>query len=270
MPEAHQAFVGSVPANYDRYLGPLIFEDYARDLAERIARADPRALLETAAGTGIVTRHLRRLLGDTIALTVTDLNPDMLAYAQQQLGPLSNARFETADAQALPLPDAAFDALACQFGFMFFPDKAKAFAEAARVLRPGGLLVFNVWDSLEHNHLVDTVVGALTELLGDGPPRFFATPFGWYALDPMKALLEDAGFDELGFAVLPRPCVAASAEAVARGFIQGSPFAAELGQRSPVPVEEAVARVTRAVAAAHGEPPRGTRMQAITVTARRA
>ena len=62
---------------------------------------------------------------------------------------------------ALPFADAAFDAVVCQFGVMFFPDKAAAFAEARRVLRPGGTLLFNVWDRLEDNDFADTVTAAL-------------------------------------------------------------------------------------------------------------
>jgi ubiquinone/menaquinone biosynthesis C-methylase UbiE len=269
MSEASSVFTGSIPENYDRYLGPLIFEDYAVDLAGRTAALRPASVLETAAGTGIVSRRLRERLDPQARLAVTDLSPEMLAHARRKLDAASGVEFQPADATALPFPDAAFDALVCQFGVMFFPDKLRGLREAARVLRPGGALLFNVWDSLEHNDLVRTLVAEVSELLG-GAPAFFSVPYGWHALDPIKALLEAAGFQQIEISVVPRPCQCNAASDVATGFMTGTPFSLELARRSALASAEAIARVSRGIARVHGDPPVGAKMQAIVVTARRA
>src|SRR6202049_2212650 len=136
-------FSGSIPSLYDRYLGPLIFETYAQDLADRVSALNAERVLETAAGTGIVTRALDRSLSPGISIVATDLNQPMLDYAAERISS-SRVSWQKADAQALPFPDGAFDAVVCQFGVMFFPDKQKAFREARRVLRSGGQLILNV------------------------------------------------------------------------------------------------------------------------------
>jgi ubiquinone/menaquinone biosynthesis C-methylase UbiE len=160
MSEIDKAFTGAIPALYDRYLGPFLFAPYAADVAARAARLAPAEVLETAAGTGIVTRALRRALPETATIVATDLNQAMLDHAAAQL-PAGAVIWRQADATVLPFADGSFDALVCQFGVMFFPDKALGYREARRVLRPGGTFLFSVWDRLSANEAEDTVVGAL-------------------------------------------------------------------------------------------------------------
>jgi ubiquinone/menaquinone biosynthesis C-methylase UbiE len=135
--KADTVFSGSIPSLYDKYAGPLIFAPYAEDLAERLAALNPTRVLEVAAGTGIVTRALARSLPASVDIVATDLNQPMLDHAAAQL-PSSRVTWQQADGQALPFPDGAFDAVVCQFGAMFFPDKRQAYREARRVLKPGG------------------------------------------------------------------------------------------------------------------------------------
>src|SRR6266851_4775897 len=141
-------FAGSIPQFYDQKLGALLFAPYAADMAMRVRSLSSGRLLETAAGTGIVTRQLATHLPPDVEIVATDLNQPMLDYAAAQPG-LQRVKWQQADALALPFPDASFDAVVCQFGVMFFPDRTKAYREARRVLRPGGHLVFNVWDRIE-------------------------------------------------------------------------------------------------------------------------
>jgi ubiquinone/menaquinone biosynthesis C-methylase UbiE len=145
--EQSARFTGDIPTNYDRGMGPHLFVDYAADLARRVAAARPLRVLEIAAGTGIVTRLLRDILPVTADLVASDLNPPMLDVARQKFRAGERIEFQPADANALPFPDGAFDAVVCQFGVMFFPDKLRAFAEAFRVLKPGGRFLFSVWDA---------------------------------------------------------------------------------------------------------------------------
>src|SRR5690242_6913191 len=145
--QSDRVFAGSIPALYERYLGPLIFEPYADDLAERVASGAPNRVLETACGTGIVTRALARRLPAAAELVASDLNQPMLDFAAGQLKD-RRVTWRQADALALPFPDRSFDAVACQFGAMFFPDRVAGYREASRVLRPGGRFVFSVWDRI--------------------------------------------------------------------------------------------------------------------------
>jgi ubiquinone/menaquinone biosynthesis C-methylase UbiE len=183
MANSDTIFTGSVPTIYDRCLGPLKFEPYARDLARRVAALEPRRILETAAGTGIVTAAIHYQLPDA-EIVATDLNPDMLEVAAAKAD-APHLIFRKADAQRLPFPDASFDAIVCQFGVMFFPDRVGAYREARRVLRPEGRFMFNVWNRLDDNPVSAKAVAVLASLFPDDPPEFLQrTPFGYH--DPAQ------------------------------------------------------------------------------------
>jgi len=155
-----KVFTGSIPKLYETYLVPLIFEPYAADLANRLASRSLTRVLEIAAGTGVVTRALASVLPESISIVATDLNQPMLDQASA-LGTKRRVEWRQADAMQMPFADGTFDAVVCQFGVMFLPEKSKAFWEARRVLRPGGVFIFNVWDSIEENEFADTVTTAL-------------------------------------------------------------------------------------------------------------
>lgn len=145
MTGADKAFEGSIPSIYQRYMVPMLFEPYARLMAERVARCAPQRVLELAAGTGVVTRHLASILEPDVQIMATDLNQAMLdaAAALQRSG--GQVSFRQADAQSLPFGDESFDVVLCQFGVMFFPDKAQAYREARRVLIERGTYIFAVY-----------------------------------------------------------------------------------------------------------------------------
>src|SRR5882672_4757370 len=179
-PDTDKVFTGSIPKLYETYLVPLIFEPYAVDLAKRLASRSLTRVLEIAAGTGVVTRQLAAALPESVSIVATDLNQPMLDQGAA-IGTRRPVEWRQADAMQLPFEDASFDAVACQFGVMFFPDKAKAFAEARRVLRPGGVFIFSVWDRIEENEFADTVTSALESVFPQDPPRFMArTPHGYH------------------------------------------------------------------------------------------
>ena len=187
-------FAGSIPEIYETYLVPLIFEPYAADLLARLQGRPVFRILEIAAGTGVVTRTLSAGLDERVSLVATDLNQAMLdqAATRKTAHPVE---WRQADAMALPFAEGMFDAVVCQFGAMFFPDKARAFSEARRVLKPGGVFLFNVWDRIAENEFADTVTTALESVFPDDPPRFLArTPHGYCDRATIERDLVQGGF----------------------------------------------------------------------------
>lgn len=246
MPNLDKVFSGSIAKLYESQLVPLIFAPYAADIRQRIQSMRVAHVLELAAGTGVVTRALATLPG--FSLIATDLNQAMLDEAAA-IGTARPVRWQQADAMTLPFADGEFDAVVCQFGAMFFPDRARAFAEARRVLGPGGAFVFNVWDRIEDNEFADVVTSALEAVFPDDPPRFLArTPHGYH--DP-AAIARDVAAG--GFAAPPRIDTlaarsrAASARMVAVAYCQGTPLRNEIEARDASRLGEATDAATAAL-----------------------
>ena len=227
-----RAFAGSIPQLYEQYLVPLIFDPYARDLASRVVSLAPSAVLEIAAGTGAVTRHLAAQLSTDTSIVATDLNQTMLNHAIR-VGTSRPVTWHQADAMSLPFADNTFDVVVCQFGSMFFPDKAVAFAEARRVLRPGGTFLFSVWDRIEDNEFADCVTEAMVPLFPSDPPRFLARlPHGYYDQVVIDRALVDAGFT--GSAVFDTVTFQSQADSprtVAIAYCEGTPLRNEIEDR---------------------------------------
>lgn len=240
MTASDNLFAGSIPDVYDRHLVPLIFEVPARDLANRLLRSGPERVLETAAGTGVLTRALASALPASAQIVATDLNQAMLDYAAAKQPGQRQITWRQADALALPFADHSFDAVACQFGAMFFPDKVKGFREARRVLKPGGTFGFNVWDRITENEFADVVTQALAAVFPHDPPAFMArTPHGYH--DPMQIRqhLSDAGFKAIAVETLAATSRAASARDVAIAYCQGTPLRNEIEARGKSRLQEA-------------------------------
>ena len=231
-------FAGSIPAIYDRYLTTLLFGPFADDIAARAADARPQRLLETAAGTGIVTAALVEALPEA-EIVATDLNPAMLEVAAGRIGH-ERVRFQPADAEDLPFDDAAFDAVVCQFGVMFFPDRIRAFREARRVLRPGGRFLFNAWNRIEENPVTDIVMSAVAGVYAQDPPSFFRrVPHGYWDTARIVADLAAAGFVDVALETVEKNSRADSPRAAAIGICQGTPLRNEIEERAGVSLAEA-------------------------------
>jgi SAM-dependent methyltransferase len=259
-------FSGPVPETYERLLVPLIFEHYAADLARRAAQHAPGRVLELAAGTGALTRRLAGALAPGATIVASDLNPAMLERAAT-VGTLRPVAWRQADAQQLPFADAAFDLVVCQFGVMFFPDKPGAFAEARRVLAPGGLLLFNSWDRLAANEFAATVDAALAALFPGDPPHFMAqVPHGYH--DPARI---GADLRAGGFAAAPQVELVSgrsrcgSALAAAQAYCQGTPLRAEIESRRPAAADAATQACAAALATRFGTGAVTGAMQALVV-----
>jgi SAM-dependent methyltransferase len=243
-------FSGDIPRDYDDGLGPILFAGHAADMARRAAASGgtPTRVLETAAGTGVLTRALRDALPVRAHLTATDLNAPMLDIARTKFRADEDVVFQPADATALPFPNGSFDTIVCQFGVMFYPDKDKGYREARRVLVFGGRYLFSVWDSHCHNSFGRIAHEVIGSFFPDDPPRFYEVPFGYYQIDPIKESLLAAGFGEVKVSVdrLHRPV--ADFSGFARGIVFGNPVFDQIRQRggaAPSDVQQAVAAAMR-------------------------
>ena len=261
-------FAGSIPESYDRYMVPLIFAPYAADIAGRAAALSPGAVLEIAAGTGVVTRALAPKLSAGARYVVTDLNQPMLDYAASRQAPDSRITWRQADALALPFEDASFDLVCCQFGAMFFPDRALAYREARRVLKPGGHFLFNVWDRIEENVFADDVTKALATIFPDDPPRFLArTPHGYHDAALVRKELEGAGFSRVAIETRAEQSRASSPRVPAVAYCQGTPLRSEIEARDTGRLEMATDRAAAAIAKRHGSGEVAAKIQAHVIVA---
>ena len=260
---------GDMPSFYDTGLGPIFFVDFADDIARRVASAMPLRVLEIAAGTGIVSRRLRDLLPAAAKLTVTDLNLGMLEVARRKFSDKEQVTIKPADAGALPFTDGSFDAVVCQFGLMFFPDRSLAFREAHRTLARGGGYLFSVWDSLSHNPIGRLVTEIVAGFFPGDPPRFFEAPFSCHRVDPIRDGLDEAGFADLRIAVLSVDKTVPDVPAFAHALVHGSPLADEIRARGGVGSERIVAALAEALPREFGATPTHIPLQAIVFEARR-
>ena len=262
-PETDNIFAGSIPKLYEKYLVPLIFEPYAVDLVSRLPLASLNRVLEIAAGTGVVTRALTAALPENVSLVATDLSQSMLDTASE-VGTKRPVEWRQADAMDLSFADGTFDAVICQFGVMFFPDKPKAFSEVYRVLRPGGVFVFNVWDRIEENELVNTVTTALASLFPENPPRFHArVPHGYAERATIERDLAAGGFTVLPrITTVPARSRARAPRIPAMAYCQGTPLRNEIEALDPSRLSEATEVAMKALAQRFGAGPIEGKIQA--------
>ena len=261
-------FSGSVPDKYQALMVPLIFQPYAQELARRARAFTPRNVLETAAGTGALTRALHEALPHA-EIVATDLNPPMLEVNARQMQS-ERVRFVEADAQHLPFDDAAFDLVACQFGAMFFPDKVRGHSEARRVLRDDGRYLLAIWDTIEHNPLTAVTQGVLIGCFPDDPPLFMREgPFGYGDPKRIESDLRDAGFATVDIETVELRSRSPSAHDAALALCYGTPMGTELDEREPGSLERVFALVEQALRQFEGADGIDAPMSAHLVTATR-
>jgi SAM-dependent methyltransferase len=263
------SFVGNIPQYYDQGLGPIIFADYAADIAQRTAAGNPARVLETAAGTGIVTRKLCDTLPTGVHLTATDLNPPMLDLARNKFRSSEAVAFQPADATALPFADGSFDAVVCQFGLMFFPDKPKSYSEVFRVLAPRGRYLFSVWDSHRHNPFGRITHEVAARFFPADPPQFYNVPFSCHAIDPIKEALIAAGFGDINVAVIRLDKELPDAANFARAAVYGNPLIDQVRARGGVDPDRIVETLAQEFRREFGADPGRLPLQAMVFSATR-
>ena len=263
-------FTDAISEIYERHLVPLIFEPYAGPLALRLVGSPLRRVLETAAGTGVLTRALASHLHDSVSIVATDLNQAMLDQAAAT-GTSRPVEWRQANAMTLPFGDGEFDAVVCQFGVMFFPDKPKAFAEARRVLRDGGTFLFTVWDRIEENEFADVVTNAVASMFPDDPPQFLRrTPHGYFDRHAIERDLSAGGFSGAPeITTLAARSRAMSPDVPAIAYCQGTPLRNEIEVHDSSRLTEATDLAAKAVAKRFGSETVDGKIQAHIVTVRR-
>lgn len=268
MAESDRVFAGSIPALYDDYLVPLIFEAYANDLAERAALLAPQRILETAAGTGAVTRILAPRLASSAHYVVTDLNQPMLEHAASRQDSDQRITWCLADALNLPFDGGSFDAVVCQFGAMFFLDRITGYSEARRVLKPGGTFLFSVWDDIAANEFADVVTKAAASAFPHDPPLFLArTPHGYHDVHLIRHELGEAGFSQVAVTTLEKTSNAPTPRHPAVAYCQGTPLRNEIQARDAGLLEHVTDLAAHAIASRFGNGPVAGRIRGHVVAA---
>jgi ubiquinone/menaquinone biosynthesis C-methylase UbiE len=257
--EKTAAFAGSIPANYEKYLGPFLFEPYALDLVSRLQDKKYNDILEIACGTGRVTGHLAKSVQHN-TLTATDLNPDMIEVAKKIVND-DRIKWMPADAMQLPFADNSFDLVVMQFGIMFFPDKLKGLSEAYRVLRPGGSIIFNTWDKVENNDAIHEGRQVIESYFGDNPPVFYNVPFSMFDDRELTSHTRRAGFKNITTTLVKKEGVSPSAADLAKGMVEGNPVFLAICERDASLVNVIEKEVEKRFIEKFGEPVR-SRLQA--------
>ena len=237
-------FSGEGASNYDRYLGPVLFEPYARDLMSRLAEYGPVSnVLEIACGTGRVTRHLRRYFKPPVKLTASDFSNDMLEVAKSVLSHPS-IDFRVEDAQDLSFADNSFDLVVCYFGLMFLADKLKGINEALRVLKPGGRFIFSTWDKLDNLPLLKLIFKehVIAYFKHEDPARF-QVPFSLHDTAVLKSWMEAAGFSHVETNRVQLVCHSPSVEEIVKGYFTKHSLGAEVYTKDPGAFDEMARKI---------------------------
>jgi SAM-dependent methyltransferase len=252
MPNNSSSFVGDIPGHYDNGLGPNIFEDYAERLSNLCGDGDVKRGIELAAGTGILSRKLRDKLSPDTRLMITDLNQPMLDVAKGKFSEGENVEYCVANAMDLPFGDDVFDLMVCQFGVMFFPDKPASYQEAARVLKPGGRYVFNVWSAMSENPFSKMAQDVGAHFFPDDPPGFYKVPFHYGDPEAVRADLAAGGWSEVEHETIQLNKTIANPEAFATALVYGNPLIDEIRERGGVDPKEVVSEMLSALFATFG------------------
>jgi len=245
MIDQNARFEGSIPGVYERCMVPVFFVPYARNLAASLDLGEGAQILELACGTGVLTRTLLSSARRPFSLTATDLNDAMLELAKQQV-PDGDIRWQHVDAASLPFEPASFDAVICQFGVMFFRDKVRAASETRRVLRPGGVYLFNTWGALSENPCFRVANETISRFMPE-PPTFFALAFGYHDRQQVMADLRAGGFREITIETVDLEGRSPSVKDLATGLVQANPGIAAIRERATSSVAEVTAAVAEAL-----------------------
>lgn len=267
MVDASADYGGSIPEYYDTCLGPAWFDAFGADLTRRLPPRPAGDVLEIACGTGLVTRRLREHIDPARRLFASDISKAMLDYARSKLIHHGGIEWREADATSLPFGGGEFSAVVCAFGVMFVPDKRAALREVRRVLKRGGILLFNVWDRLEENPAAAINAQVVEELFPGDPEAQFGTPYEMADPEALRQLLSESGFREVRIEKKRIQVDGVSARRIAIGQIRGSPRSLLLEKRG-ASLDDVVDKVAAALGRVGGADPWRGPANAVVVEAR--
>lgn len=248
-------FTGNDAANYEAYLGPLIFEPSATAFLTHLAGISAQSILETSCGTGRLTKRLRRVFPASVKLVATDISGDMLSLAKEKMQN-EDVEFRIADGQQLPFDDGTFDLVVNQYGLMFFPDRPKGFAEAYRVLKPGGHFVFATWDRTADTPLFRLVIdGNIVPFFDQEDTARFYLPFSLHDQGQMQRFLADAGFRNMKVMLIKFEGSAGSVKDIVNGLFLKHPMGRAVEEREPGAVSRIAAAMERSLVEYFGTGP---------------
>jgi ubiquinone/menaquinone biosynthesis C-methylase UbiE len=254
--------------HYEKYSGPVFFEPYALEVANRIDTSSVKVALEIACGTGRVTRHLRSVIAPEAKLIATDLSPDMLEVAKEALQGLP-IEWQVADAQELAFESHSIDLIVCCFGYMFVPEKIKAFNEAYRVLRQGGTLLFTTWDRLELNGATHIHRQVIKKFLGGALPDSYKTAFSMNNEDEINSWLTQAGFTGIKIERVDKTAVSQSAKQVAEGLACGGSIFDDIFKQNPEWLPQIQSEIENILIEKYGDAPMKSPMSALISSAKK-
>ena len=261
------AFSGNIALNYDEYLGPLLFENYATDMARRVGLLQPSKVLEVACGTGRLTKQLLETLSSNASLVATDISVAMLNLAIDKIGEGPKVQWIVADSMSLPFDDGSFDCVADQFGVMFYSDRVKAYQETFRVLEDGGTFIFNSWDIMSNNPVVMFVKELMEEYFPVNPPSFYNLPFSYFDQAVIKADLIKGGFSDINIKVLQANGYSASSYEAAKGLLEGTPMYNGIAEQCADLLPELIETLSDRLAEVYGASDLNVPLQALIITA---
>jgi len=261
-------FTGQIPKFYDEYMGPMFFEDYAIEIANRIDPSTVQIALELSCGTGRVTNHIRRVLNSNAKLIASDISPDMLTIAKAKLKN-STIEWQSIDFTKIPFADNSLDLVVCSFGYMFAENKTSAFAEALRVLRPTGKLIISTWGKLEHNEASNVFRRTVKKYFGDSLPDTYKIPYSMHDSDAIRAHLLEAGFSKIEIDLVEKNSVSESAKKATTGMVQGGSLYNEIIKTNPAWVEQISEEVEKEFSEKYGAAPMSAPMKALIIQAQK-
>lgn len=268
MADEYTSFTGSVPEKYDKYLGPFLFEHFAAVLADKLIQYKPSKILDIACGTGIVTKKIAEILPEARVIGL-DLNPDMIEYGKKTIGGKFPIEWKVSDAENLPFDNETLDAVTCQFGIMFFPDKVRVINEVMRVLKPNGIFIFNTWDSLQKNDIMKIADEVMGRIFSDNPPDFYKIPFSFYDTKEIHELLSQLCFKDINIEYVTCKAEYESAESLMVGIVEGTPVIGQINERDPLMVPVIRSEMEIEVKTKFGDSPVRANLSAIMCTCRK-
>ena len=212
--------LGSPAEAYDRYIVPGIFGPRTAPLVAAVRPQPGERILDLACGTGVVTRVVAPMVAHGGSVVGLDVSPAMLDIARSTPLPEGAVDVEWVQANAtdIPLPDDDVDAIVCQQGLQFFPDRDRGVSEMQRVLRPEGRLAISVWRSLAHNNVPNALNDAMLTRLGVPAG---AAPFTLGDKDDLRRMLADAGFTDISIEEETAPATFESSKLYVDVIVEG-------------------------------------------------